>query len=264
MLPGSSRPELGLARSGRIMPAGRRRVTSGTLLAVIRLLAALLAAVLAAASSAVGPARPAVPAAVGAPPPVVVGERGRPPEAAILWRRSRAVGRPNRGRLVGGVELPAAGTHFVTVDPVTGTAPNRAWRRWGTDRLIQVILRVAEAHAAAHPDGPRLVVGDLSRPHGGRFGPEFGGDGHRSHQNGLDVDVWYPRRDGREAIPASVGQLDRRLAQELVGRFVRAGAEYVFVGPRTGLRGPPKVVMTLGNHDDHLHVRIRPGGSGRR
>ncbi|MDF2745169.1 MAG: hypothetical protein K0S88_6547, partial [Actinomycetia bacterium] len=33
----------------------------------------------------------------------------------------------------------------------------------------------------------------------------------------------------------------------------------VFVGPRTGLRGPPKVVMTLGNHDDHLHVRIRPG-----
>jgi hypothetical protein len=30
------------------------------------------------------------------------------------------------------------------------------------------------------------------------------------------------------------------------------------VGPRTGLRGPPKVVMALGNHDDHLHVRIRP------
>ena len=47
-------------------------------------------------------------------------------------------------------------------------------------------------------------------------------------------------------------------------RFVRAGAQYVFVGPRTGLRGPPKVVMTLGNHDDHLHVRIRPGPRARR
>jgi hypothetical protein len=271
---------------------------------MIRLLAALLAAVLAAVVPGTAPRAPTSPGTVvptsaasasprcpepapdpGRPaprPPVgersarpcggpaavhrpgVVTERGRPPEAAILWRRSRAVGRPNRGRLVGGVELPAAGTHFVTVDPVTGTAPNRAWRRWGTDRLVQVILRVAEEHAAAHPDGPRLVVGDLSRPHGGRFGRELGGDGHRSHQNGLDVDVWYPRRDGREAIPASVGQVDRRLAQELVGRFVRAGAEYVFVGPRTGLRGPPKVVMTLGNHDDHLHVRIRPGGSGRR
>jgi penicillin-insensitive murein endopeptidase len=190
-------------------------------------------------------------------------ERGRPPEAAIVWRRSRALGRPNRGRLRGGVELPAAGTHFVTVDPVTGARPNRAWRRHGTDRLVELLLRVAAEHAAAHPDAPRLVVGDLSRPRGGRFGPELGGDGHRSHQNGLDADVYYPRRDGLERIPGRVGQVDRRLAQELVDRFVRAGAEYVFVGPRTGLRGPPKVVMALGNHDDHLHVRIRPARARR-
>jgi hypothetical protein len=188
-----------------------------------------------------------------------VTERGRPPEAVIVWRRSRALGRPERGRLIGGVELPAAGTHFVTVDPVTRTSPNRAWRRHGTDRLVEVLLRVAEEHAAAHPQAPRLVVGDLSRPRGGRFGPEYGGDGHRSHQNGLDADVYYPRRDRRERIPTRVAQIDRRLAQELVDRFVRAGAEYVFVGPGTGLRGPSEVVMTLGNHDDHLHVRIRPG-----
>jgi hypothetical protein len=195
---------------------------------------------------------------------VGVTERGRPPEAGIVWRRSRAVGKPNHGRLLGGVELPAAGTLFVSVDPVTGTSPNRAWRRYGTDRLLRVLLRVAEEHAAAHPGAARLVIGDLSRPHGGRFGPEYGGDGHRSHQNGLDADVYYPRRDGRERIPRRVGQVDRRLAQELVDRFVRAGAQYVFVGPRTGLRGPAKVVMTLANHDDHLHVRIRPGAGARR
>jgi murein endopeptidase len=183
----------------------------------------------------------------------------RPPEAAIVWRRSRPLGRPNRGRLVGGIQLPAAGTHFVTVDPVTATSPNRAWRRYGTDRLIEVLLRVAQEHAAAHPDAPRLVVGDLSRPRGGEFGRRYGGDGHRSHQNGLDADIYYPRRDGRERIPTRVAQIDRRLAQELVDRFVRAGAQYVFVGPRTGLRGPSKVVMALGNHDDHLHLRIRPG-----
>jgi len=195
-----------------------------------------------------------------------VGVTGRrwPPEAAIEWRRSRAVGKPNHGRLRGGVKLPAAGTHFVSVDPVARTSPNRAWRRYGTDRLLRVLLRVAGEHAAAHPGAPRLVIGDLSRPRGGRFGPEYGGDGHRSHQNGLDADVYYPRRDGLERIPRRVGQVDRRLAQELVDRFVRAGAQYVFVGPRTGLRGPAKVVMTLANHDDHLHVRIRPGAGARR
>ena len=187
-----------------------------------------------------------------------------PPEAMIEWRRSRAVGKPNHGRLLGGVKLPAAGTHFVTVDPVTETSPNRAWRRYGTDRLLRVLLAVAGEHAAAHPGAARLVIGDLSRPHGGRFGPEYGGDGHRSHQNGLDADVYYPRRDGLERIPRRVGQVDRRLAQELVDRFVRVGAQYVFVGPRTGLRGPATVVMTLANHDDHLHVRIGPGAGARR
>ena len=224
---------------------------------MIGLIVVLLTAALAA------PPVPAVPPAVAQVAAIGM-ERGRSPEAAIQWRRSRALGKPNRGRLAGGVELPAAGTHFVTVDPVTGTSPNRTWRRYGTDRLLEMLLRVAADHAAAHPDAPRLVVGDLSRPHGGRFGPEYGGDGHRSHQNGLDADVYYPRRDGRERVPARVAQIDRRLAQELVDRFVRAGAQYVFVGPATGLRGPRKVVMTLGNHDDHLHVRIRPDPRARR
>jgi murein endopeptidase len=224
---------------------------------VIRLLVILTAATLAAPPAAAVPPAAALATAPGM-------ERGRSPEATIKWRRSRALGKPNRGRLAGGVELPAAGTNFVTVDPVTGTSPNRPWRRYGSDRLLEVLLGVAADHAADHPGAPRLVVGDLSRPHGGRFGPEYGGDGHRSHQNGLDADVYYPRRDGQERVPARVAQVDRRLAQELVNRFVRAGAQYVFVGPATGLHGPRKVVMTLGNHDDHLHVRIRPGPGAHR
>jgi hypothetical protein len=204
-------------------------------------------------------ARRGAPAAVRTwPRQGAVAERGRPPEARIVWHRSRAIGLPYAGRLAGGVELPAEGTHFATWDPVRRLTPNRAWRRHGTDRLVRLLLRVAERFAAAHPDAPRLLVGDLSRPRGGGFGCRFGGDGHRSHQNGLDVDVYYPRRDGLERAPTRVAQIDRRLAQELVDRFVRAGAEYVFVGPSTGLRGPHRVVTPLGNHDDHLHLRIRP------
>ena len=193
------------------------------------------------------------------PGPEAAAERGRPPEARIVWRRSRAIGLPYAGRLAGGVELPAEGTHFTTWDPVRRLTPNRAWRRHGTDRLVRLLLRVAERFAVAHPDAPRLLVGDLSRPRGGGFGRRFGGDGHRSHQNGLDVDLYYPRRDGLERAPTRVGQIDRRLAQELVDLLVRAGAEYVFVGPHTGLRGLHRVVVPLGNHDDHLHLRIRPG-----
>jgi murein endopeptidase len=180
----------------------------------------------------------------------------------VRWHRSRALGAPTAGRLVRGVRLPSEGRDFFTWDPVRKRTPNRAWRRWGTDRLVRTVLRVLRAHRAANPGAGRVGVGDLSRPRGGDFGPRFGSVGHASHQNGLDADFYYPRVDRRELRARRVGQIDRALAQDLVDRLVRAGAEHVFVGPATGLRGPRGVVQALRRHDDHLHVRLRarPGG----
>jgi murein endopeptidase len=161
------------------------------------------------------------------------------------------------GRLVNGVELPAEGETFFTWDPVRRQAPNRDWRRVGSNRLLDVVLRVLDEFAAAHPDAPRVGVGDLSRPRGGDFGPQFGGRGHVSHQNGLDADVYYPRIDRRERGPAGVAQVDRALAQDLADRFVRAGAKFVFVGLRVRLRGPRRIVQPIPLHENHMHVRIR-------
>jgi murein endopeptidase len=175
----------------------------------------------------------------------------------IRWRRSVAVGRTNAGRLVRGVQLPSEGEHFFTWDPILNVKPNRPWRRYGTDRLVRVLLRVLEEFHAANPGAPRVAVGDLSRTNGGDFGPRYGWPGHASHQNGLDVDVYYPRLDARERGPANVAQVDRARAQDLVDRFVRAGAKFVFVGLRVGLRGPRRIVQAIPAHDNHLHVRIR-------
>jgi murein endopeptidase len=194
------------------------------------------------------PAAAFVDSGSGCPDPV------EPPPSAvepIAWRDSGAIGTPSAGRLVRGVRLPAERAEFFTWDPVERRRPNRAWRRWGTDRLVRVVLRVVRAYAAAHPNAPRVGIGDLSRPRGGPFGPK-----HASHQNGLDVDVYYPRLDRWERPPRRVEQIDRRLAQDLVDRFVRAGAEFVYVGPLTGFTGPPGVVRVLSNHDNHLHARF--------
>ena len=103
-----------------------------------------------------------------------------------------------------------------------------------------------------------MLVGDLSRRHGGWFGARYGGLGHASHQTGLDVDVYYPRRDRRERAARRPDQVDRALAQELVDRFVEAGAIKVYVGPRVRLSGRRSVVTPLVYHDDHLHVRLSP------
>jgi murein endopeptidase len=195
-------------------------------------------------------------------PPSTVPERprggpdtnsGRRP--SIRWRRSQELGTPGAGRLVDGVLLPAAGADFFTWDRVERRPPNPPDRRWGSDRLIRTLLDVLREHRAADPEAARVGIGDLSRKSGGPF---TGPSGHVSHQNGLDADVFYPRHDGRLRAPVDLGQIDRERAQDLVDRFVAAGAEKVFVDARLGLSGPAGVVQHWPGHADHLHVRL-PG-----
>jgi murein endopeptidase len=172
---------------------------------------------------------------------------------------SRAAGEPWDGRLINGVELPELGPGYMTWDPIYKRVGNRSWRRWGTDRLITTVTRIAADYSQRHPDAPPILIGDLSRPDGGDFGKRFGGLGHASHQNGQDVDIYYPRKDKAEKPATKVSQVDRRLAQDLVDRFVAAGAQICFVGPRVGLHGPRGRVQKLVHHDDHVHVRWPKG-----
>jgi murein endopeptidase len=198
---------------------------------------------------------PEPPAASATPTPLPPAATPEPPAAP-----SRAVGLPWQGRLVHGRQLPTAGAGYLTWDPIHKRIGNRGWRRWGTGRLLATVRRVLAAYASRHPQAPPVLVGDLSRTHGGDFGPRFGGIGHASHQNGLDADVYYPRTDGVLRRARRPDLVDRAAAQELVDAFVQEGAEYVFVGPSLDLRGPNKVVQPLINHDDHLHVRLRASG----
>jgi murein endopeptidase len=179
------------------------------------------------------------------------------PEPVIAYRPSTPVGVWWAGKLRRGVQLPAEGPDWFTWDPVRKRVPNRGWRRWGTDRLVRTVLDVIAGYRLDNALAPRVGIGDLSRRHGGDFGMRFGGLGHASHQNGLDADIYYPRYDGLERRPFKPSQVDVELAQDLVDRFLAAGARVIYVGPRLGLEGPRKRVVPLVHHDDHLHVRLQ-------
>lgn len=170
---------------------------------------------------------------------------------------SRAVGRPNGGRLVNGIQLAERGPVWTTWDPILKQSPNRPERRWATGAMIETLVRVLRDFHEAHPDVPPVLIGDLSRPEGGPFGKNYGGLGHASHQNGLDADVYYPRIDRQPIAARQPREVDLALAQELVDRFRAAGAQFTFVGDRLGLKGPKKVVQAIPHHNDHVHVRIR-------
>jgi murein endopeptidase len=169
---------------------------------------------------------------------------------------SGSVGRFNRGSLAGGVALPLDGEHHYALFPPSCYDPNApAGERdnfYGNRRTVDAVLEVARQLRALAPDAPRLAVGELSNRAGGSI-PH-----HLSHQNGLDVDVYYPRRDETLRAPTRVDQVDRRLAQGLLDAFLAVGVGKVFVGYRTGLSGPGGVVEPYPNHEDHMHVRFRP------
>jgi len=179
-------------------------------------------------------------------------ERERKPAyQPVHWHRAASHGLPYAGSLHGGTQLPVEGSDWVTWNPVADRVPNRPYRLYGNELTIRKLLAVAAAYRAANPDAPRVLVGDISFRQGGPM------EQHRSHQNGLDVDVYYPRRSRGRRPPSTSGQIDRKLAQDLVERFVAAGAEKVFVGYATGLRGPSGVVVAYPNHENHMHVRFR-------
>ena len=181
--------------------------------------------------------------------------RARTRLPTIEWHHAISVGLPYGGSLIDGTQLPLEGPNWVTWNPVTDSVPNAPNRLYGNEHTIRAIVSVTDAYRAANPGAPRVVVGDISREGGGPMTDE-----HVSHQNGLDVDVYYPRLDGTLRAPLAPDEIDHRLAQDLLDRFVAAGAQMVFVGYSTGLHGPAGVVIPYASHEYHMHVRFPPPG----
>jgi penicillin-insensitive murein endopeptidase len=178
----------------------------------------------------------------------------------------RAIGQPGAGCLQGAVALPLRGPGWMVMHP-------ERHREFGHPVLV-AYLRDLASHSR-HEHLGLLCVGDLGQPRGGPMPT-----GHRSHQIGLDVDVWY----GPPAKPLSPGQgpvapavVDLRTGKLLpawnsrVARLIETAAsdaavDRIFVHPAIkralcqdkGRAGPwLQRVRPWWGHHDHLHVRLR-------
>ena len=89
-----------------------------------------------------------------------------------------AIGYYPRGCLQGGVELPATGPTW----QVMRLSRNR---NWGHPELVKFLERFAPLAAEA-TGWKGILIGDMAQPRGGPL--PFG---HKSHQIGLDVDIWF-------------------------------------------------------------------------
>jgi penicillin-insensitive murein endopeptidase len=191
--------------------------------------------------------------------------------------KAMAIGYYPGGCLQGGVELPVTGPTW----QVMRVSRNR---NWGHPELINFLKRFAPLAAKA-TGWHGILVGDMAQPRGGPL--PFG---HRSHQIGLDVDIWFmpmPDRVLSQGERNDISALDLVAANgKDVNRENWTAADVAFI--RTAAEQPEvervlvnaaikkelcrveskddKIWMTKVRpwygHADHIHVRLKcPAGS---
>jgi murein endopeptidase len=160
---------------------------------------------------------------------------------------SRSIGTPGNGRLVHGVLFPAVGPDHFAWNFRTQRIGGSDRTRWGNCQVVRAVLLGLAAYRRRNPDAPRVAVGDMSLRHGGEI------DHHSTHENGRQIDLYYPRRDRARREPHTVAQVDVRLGRELVRAMLDAGAYRVLIGPHVRIDRSARV-MRWPNHDDHLHA----------
>jgi murein endopeptidase len=160
---------------------------------------------------------------------------------------SVSIGSPGNGRLVHGVLFPATGPDHFAWNFRAQRIGDSDRTRWGNCHVVRAVLRGLAAYRRRNPDAPRVAVGDMGLRHGGDI------DGHSTHENGRQIDLYFPRRDRAFREPHAVAQVDLRLSRELVRAILAAGAYRVLIGPHIEL-GPLPRVIHWPHHDDHLHA----------
>jgi len=108
-----------------------------------------------------------------------------PWEIAPSKRKATSVGKPNAGRLTGGVMLPERGTGYVR-------RVSKKQRYYGTDETIALIKYLGHRLMEAYPHSAPMFIGDISQRGGGRVRP------HGSHRTGRDVDIAFFENDNEE------------------------------------------------------------------
>ncbi|MDU8942457.1 penicillin-insensitive murein endopeptidase [Ovoidimarina sediminis] len=181
-----------------------------------------------------------------------------------------------KGCVAGAVQLPETG-------PTWQAMRLSRNRNWGHPDAIEFIERLSRK-AARQPGWNGLYIGDISQPRGG---PML--TGHRSHQIGLDIDIWMRPADNLQLSAKTreeISSISMRRAEGAYvnGNWTRAHHEilkaaakdpavariFVFPGAKVqmckdekGDRAWLRKIRPWWGHHYHFHVRLNCPSGGR-
>ncbi|MCU0574697.1 MAG: penicillin-insensitive murein endopeptidase [Syntrophobacteraceae bacterium] len=177
-----------------------------------------------------------------------------------------SIGQPYHGRLVNGIPFPRQ---------FSGYQLREDDRTYATPEVIGAMLDAIDTVQKQFPGIQSLYFGDFSLPNGGAMG------GHRSHQNGRDVDVGMYAKGNRTLdrflhmneenldVPrtwAFIESLlcsqrvqyifvDRRI-QDLLHDYARSRGMDTSHLDRLFANNRGAVIQHVRNHSDHIHIRF--------
>lgn len=184
-------------------------------------------------------------------------------------QRAAPLGSYSKGCVAGAVQLPETG-------PTWQAMRLSRNRNWGHPETIDFIRKLS-GFAARLPGWNGLYIGDISQPRGG---PML--SGHRSHQIGLDIDIWMlpatrlnlTRRERenissislRRAKGAYINDKFTRQHMEIMKAaakdrrtariFVFPGAKVAMCNAEKGNRAWLRKIRPWYGHHYHFHVRL--------
>ena len=131
-------------------------------------------------------------------------------------KRSNSVGKPNKGRLVNGIQL----------QPGVGFSVRSSKYAWGTDLTIREINQGFAKMKRKYPNAPDVLIADLSSRKGGRL------KDHKSHQSGRDADIVFYQKNGtaNRFKKTTTKTLDVKKQWALFHIFISSGhVDFIFV-----------------------------------
>ena len=191
-------------------------------------------------------------------------------DISLVSHSAQSIGTYTNGCVSGAVALPIDGAGY----QVMRLSRQRVY---GHPNLIQFIQNLGQTVATEHASN--LLIGDLGQHHGGHTP-----SGHRSHQNGLDVDIWFMLSTAnalsdheRETLsaPSMLASADKIALKEwtmahervLLAAAQSPDVERIFVNPiikrelcqhtPANNRAALRKIRPWWKHDDHFHVRLR-------
>lgn len=147
-----------------------------------------------------------------------------------------AIGGYTKGCLAGGKKLAING-------PAWQAMRLSRNRNWGHPDLVKFVEKLAR-DAKANNEWPGLLVGDMAQPRGG---PML--TGHRSHQIGLDADIWL------RPMPDRILSREER---ERISAISMLGPDKLSVDPKKWTTGHAKLIKRAASQKGLARIFVHP------